>query len=206
MLNDDLNGTVGISENNSTLCESIVAVNENAKFNNGGVGYQKTPCSSTVKFYQMLSVNDDPSIHLIKDGNLKVKDERRQMASTLVRNLASHVAAVCYANFIAVPEKWSAPKGLPNGSRKLIEIMKNVTGAHFKPVLPAFLLNEDCSSQYYFSGSVKNDHANNGWSRVKDTSLEDRGKDAIWTTDTIKNNIGKVVRIKFACGSSAGGF
>ena len=128
------------------------------------------------------------------------------MASMSVRNLASHIAAVSFANFIPVAEKWSAPKGLPVGCTKLLEMLKMVTGSHFKPVFPAFLLNEDCSSQYFFSGTVRNDPANNGWARVKEESYHTRGKDAIWTPDTAKDNICKGIRVKFACGSSAGGY
>ena len=120
------------------------------------------------------------------------------MASMSVRNLASHIAAVSFANFIPVAEKWSAPKALPAGCTKLLEMLKMVTGSHFKPVFPAFLLNEDCSSQYFFSGTVRNDPANNGWARVKEESYHTRGKDAIWTPDTAKDNICKGIRVKFA--------
>ena len=67
-------------------------------------------------------------------------------------------------------------------------------------------MNEDCSSQYYFSGTVKNDHANNGWARVKEDAIKTRNKDAIWTPDSRKDTVCKGIRVKFACGSSAGGF
>ena len=85
-------------------------------------------------------------------------------------------------------------------------MMKSVTGSHFKPVHPAYVLNEDCSSQYYCSGSVKDDHAHNGWSRVKEDSLCARSKDAIWSRDEKKDMVCKGIRVKFACGGSAGGF
>ena len=98
------------------------------------------------------------------------------MAISSLRNLASHVTAVCYANFVPVAEKWSPPKDLPKGCHELIYILKQITGAHFKPIHPAFLLNKDCSIQYYFSGTVRNDPFNNGWSRVKEDSLLTRGK------------------------------
>ena len=92
------------------------------------------------------------------------------MASMSVRNLASHIAAISYANFIPCDSKWHGPKDLPKGCYTLINMIKKVTGSHFKPILPAFLLNEDCTSQYYCSGSLKGDPVNNGWSRVTEES------------------------------------
>ena len=86
------------------------------------------------------------------------------MASTFVLNLVIRTVAVAYATFVHVPEKWQGPKELTRGSKKMIELLKTVTGTHVKPVFPVYLLNEDCSSQYYFSGSIKSDSANNGWS------------------------------------------
>ena len=41
---------------------------------------------------------------------------------------------------------------------------------------------------------------------MKEDTLVARGKDAVWTPDSTKNKIGKVIRVKFACGSSAAGF
>ena len=64
--------------------------------------YLKSPCASTIKLYQVLTVDQDKDLHLVRDGNMKVKDKSRQMASTSVRNLASHVVAVSYANFLPV--------------------------------------------------------------------------------------------------------
>ena len=128
------------------------------------------------------------------------------MASMSVCNLASHIAAVAYANFIPTVKKWDAPRGLPQGCKNLLNIMKRVTGSHFKPILPAFLLNEDSSSQYYFSDSARNDCANSGWSRVKDDSLKTRGKDSLWTTGNNDKHPSSGIRVKFACGGSAGGF
>ena len=128
------------------------------------------------------------------------------MASISVRNLASHIAAVAFVNFIPITEKWDAPKNLPAGAKKMLELLKMVTGSHFKPIFPAFLLNEDCSSQYYFSGSMKNDHSNNGWSHVTETSLERRSTDSMWISDKAQDNVCKGIRVKFACGGSAAGF
>ena len=77
---------------------------------------------------------------------MKIKDQRRQMESTSVSNLARHIAA-----------------DLPQGFRKLLEIIKQMTGGHFVPVQHGYILNDDCSSHYYFSGTAKNDTSNNGW-------------------------------------------
>ena len=74
------------------------------------------------------------------------------MSSTYVRNLASHVDAIAYSNFRPVPEKWNHPKKLSKGATEMIKKIKDVTGTHVKPIHSACLLNEDCSSQYYFLG------------------------------------------------------
>ena len=94
----------------------------------------------------MLAVNDDVNVHLMKGESTKDKDKRRQMTSTSIRNLTSHLAAICYSNFRPVPEKWVGPKKLPIGCAQLLKMMKDITRAHFKPLFPAYILNEDCSS------------------------------------------------------------
>ena len=58
----------------------------------------KAPSIMTTKLYQLLSVNDDEDIHLVNASTTKNKSKRRQMASTSVRNLASHLCAVSYSN------------------------------------------------------------------------------------------------------------
>ena len=85
-------------------------------------------------------------------------------------------------------------------------MIKRATGTHVKPILPAFLLNEDCTSQYYFSGTVKGDPKNNGWSRVTEDSLLSRGTDSVWNDAKIDNKMARSIRVKFACGGSGGGF
>lgn len=101
------------------------------------------------------------------------------MASTSVRNLASQIGAMACAKFIPTPKKWDHSKVLPKGLNLLLQIMKNITVSHFKPISPAYLLNEDCSSQYYFSGLTRNNYMNNGWYRVTTESLVSRNKDII---------------------------
>ena len=146
VLNDTVSNSVGFAEKNGALSTAIVALSEDKKENNGDFGYNKVPCPSTVKFYQLLSVDTSDNIHLVKDSQLKSKDKRRHMASTSVRNMASHIAAISYANFIPCCEKWIGPQGLPRGCKKLLEIMKLATGAHFQLVIPSILLNKDCTS------------------------------------------------------------
>ena len=166
LLNDDLHITVGTAEDDMELSDKIISVKEKQMEKNRQFPHLKKPASSTVQLYQTLSVVNDPDIHLIRQGKIKVKDPRRQMASTSVRNLASHIAAVAYANFIPCAEKWVVPKGLPIGCLKMIDMLKKVTGAHFQPIKPAYILNGDCSSQYYCSGISSGDSGNNKWSRV----------------------------------------
>ena len=112
LLNKGLENTVGVVEDNYDLSTAIVTINEKEKETSGDYIYHKSPCASTIQFYQMLAVNQCEKIHLVKDANVKIKDKRRQMASTSIRNLSSHIAAVAYANFIPVAEKWNPPKGL----------------------------------------------------------------------------------------------
>ena len=73
----------------------------------------KTPAVSTTKLYQLLTYEGDDDIHLINSETAKNKAFFKQMVSTSVRNLASHIAAVAYSNFRPIPEKWNAPKIFP---------------------------------------------------------------------------------------------
>ena len=114
LLNNSVHNSVGLSENNAALCDTLVLVNETNKEKHGDYAYLSNPCPSIVQLYQLLAVAEDDDIHLVRDRKMKVKDKRRQMASTSVRNLASHIAAVAYSNFIPVAEKWVTPKGLPS--------------------------------------------------------------------------------------------
>ena len=92
------------------------------------------------------------------------------MASTSVSNLASHLYTVAYSNFRPTTEKWK-PKNITRGAIELIKMMKDVTGAHLRPLLPTYILNGDCSSQYYFSGTTMIDQGHNSWARVKTKSI-----------------------------------
>ena len=77
------------------------------------------------------------------------------MAFASVRNLASYNDAVSYANFKVSTDKWEYHKLLPKGSKWFLDTVYEVNGAHFKHVPPAYILNVDCTSQYYFIGIQK---------------------------------------------------
>ena len=140
-----------------TLADTVMHIKEKVDIECGSFSPLKTPTVMTTKLYQLLSVNDDEDIHLINALIAKNKDKRRQMASTSVRNLASHLCVVAYSNTRPTTEKWKQPKYLSRGAIELLKLLKNVTGSHFRPMLPAYILNEDCSSQYYFSSTQIND-------------------------------------------------
>ena len=76
----------------------------------------------------------------------------------------------------------------------LLNIVFIVTGTHFKPTLPAYFLNEDYSSQYYFAGNSGKDSQNNSWARV--TTLVNRNKDSIWSSIDSTEGVCKGIRVK----------
>ena len=84
--------------------------------------------------------------------------------------------------------------------------MKDITGTHFKPIFPAFILNEDCSSQYYFAGITLNDTENNRWARVTIDTLLNRNKDSICSNNDTTEGVCKGIRVKYVCGGSAAAF
>ena len=87
----------------------------------------------------------------------------------------------------------------------LLNIVFIVTGTHFKPTLPAYFLNEDYSSQYYFAGNSGKDSQNNNWLRVKTELLVNRSKDSIWSNIDSTNELCKGIHVKYACGGSDAG-
>ena len=83
---------------------------------------------------------------------------------------------------------------------------EDVTVSHFKPIFLAFILNEDCSSHYYFSDTTLNDKEHNGWARVTTYTLLNRNKDPIWSNNDTTAGICKGIMVKYVCGGSATGF
>ena len=45
------------------------------------------------------------------------------MASTSIRNLMSHIAAIAFAHYRATGTKWEGPKGLGKGAKELLDIV-----------------------------------------------------------------------------------
>ena len=88
-------------------------MHDDSKAECGNHSHRKAPCSETLNFYQLLSVNDDDDIHFVLHDAVKMKDKRCQTAFKSVRNLASHIDAVSYANFKASTDKWEHHKLLP---------------------------------------------------------------------------------------------
>ena len=109
LLSNDLTNTIGYAEGNAELATNIGLLKESLLSERGDHTRVKIPNPETTRFYQALSHIDNPDIHLVKEATAKRKDNRRQMASTSIRNLASHIAAVYCANFCHITEKWVYP-------------------------------------------------------------------------------------------------
>ena len=137
MLNADIDHTIGLATKNK-LSESVLLVKEQIDTECGVFTKLKAPANETTQFYQLLSVRDDDDVHLVKAGSTKNKDKRRQMASTSVRNLGSHLCAISYSNFRPTTEKWHHPKNISRGAKELLKLMKDVTGSHFKPIYKVY--------------------------------------------------------------------
>ena len=65
-LSTTVDNTIEFAENNEGLSDMIDAVNRELKISHGDYHLNKPPCSSTVKLYQLLTVNNDDSMHLVK--------------------------------------------------------------------------------------------------------------------------------------------
>ena len=98
-MNVDIDHTVGLVEKNSKLSENVMILKEKVCTECGVFDKVKTPSNKTTKFYQLLSVQDDDNVLLVKSGSAKNKHKRIQMTSTSVRNYASHLCTVAYSNF-----------------------------------------------------------------------------------------------------------
>ena len=94
----------------------MLYVQEKTDEERGNISSSKTTDMNTIKLYQLILWKDKLDIHLIYYSNAMNKCKRRQMASTSVCNLASHIAAVSYSNFIPALDKCEQPKHVTKGA------------------------------------------------------------------------------------------
>ena len=87
-----------------------------------------------------------------------------------------------------------------------MNIIQAVTCQFVKPINPAFLLNEDCSSQYFYSGIAPNTKKDKSYSKVRVDAIDDRNRSSIWINSDSTEEPCTGIRIKFACGGSAAGY
>ena len=128
------------------------------------------------------------------------------MASTSVRNLLSHICAIAYSNFFPCALRWHEYYKVTKGAQEFMDIIQMVTGTFVQPINPAFLLNEDCSSQYFYSGIAPNRNKDKTYSRVKVDAIDDRNRSSIWINGDSSQEPCSGIRVKYACGGSAAGF
>ena len=72
-----MNKTIWIAKNNSQPVDHIINVNDDYKREYGEYAYQLIPCAEIMKFYQLLTVNDDEDLYLTKQDHSKMKDRCR---------------------------------------------------------------------------------------------------------------------------------
>ena len=75
--NTNVSNKVAHVEINDQLFDTMSHVNEQDKDEHGDYGYLSTQCPSIIQFYQLLFMNDNNNMHLVKYQKMKVKDTRR---------------------------------------------------------------------------------------------------------------------------------
>ena len=165
-LNNSLS-TVGYAEGVDGLKVAMLDGIQTKQDERNMMKYSKSPCKSTLMLYQAKATLIDNGVSLVKTKYTMNKTSRRQMASTSVRNLMSHIGAVAYSNFYPCATRWSSFYKVSKGAQEFMDLIQTVTGTFVQPINPAFLLNEDCSSQYFYSGIAPNTNKDKSYSRVK---------------------------------------
>ena len=205
LLNKSLN-TIGYAETASGLQDTLMSTISKQSELRGKLEAPKIPCAQTIDHYHTKAALNDTTVSMVKTRYTMNKTSRRQMASTSVRNLGSQVGAVAYSNFKVCVKRWDGYYKVSKGAQECIDIIQKVTGTFVEPINPAFLLNEDCSSQYFYSGVAPNSNKDKSYSRVKVESIEDRNRSSIWINSDSSEEPCSGIRVKFACGGSAAGF
>ena len=147
-----------------------------------------------------------PIISLIIDNSTMHKMSRRQMASTAILNLTSHIDAVSYSNFTPRSNNWPKYKHVSDGAKDSIIVIKKVTGTNFEPINTTFLLNEDYSSQYYYAGVVSQMSKDDSYYQIETKRVDDHNRRYMWTKSKSHNEIVSGIIVNFACGDSVTGY
>ena len=168
--------------------------------------YTKAPCESTLHLYQAKATSIDEEVSLVKTKYTMNKISRRQMASTSVMNLLSHICAISYSTFFPCVSRWHGYYKVSKGAQEFMDIIQMVTGTFVQPINPALLLNEDCSSQYFYSGIAPNRNKDKSYSRVEVDAIDDRNRSSIWINGGSSEEPCSGIRVKYACGGSAAEF
>lgn len=165
-----------------------------------------TPSRSSLDRYHAKATMLDNNIILVQTAFSMQKTSRRQMASTSFKNLMSHISAVAYSIFSPCVTRWEHFYKASLGAQELMTIIQSVTGVYVKPIHPEFLLNEDCSSRYFFSGKAPNTSKDKSYLSVNVAAIDDRNRSSIWINTDSTEEPCSCIRIKFACGDSAAGY
>ena len=73
LLNADIDQTVGLAKKNSKLSENVMIFKEQVATECGVFNKVRSPSNETTKFYQLLSVQNDDNVHLVKTGSTRAK-------------------------------------------------------------------------------------------------------------------------------------
>lgn len=107
------------------------------------------PCRYTLDLYHTKAKLVDTTISFVKEKYTMNKMSRRQMSFTYMRNIIRLIDTVAYSNFPPCTIRWESYYKVSNGAQEIIDIIKYMTGTYVQPINSTFLLNKDCSSQYF---------------------------------------------------------
>ena len=168
LLNEGIRNHVGKVETRKDLAQSIVAVVDQRYKDQNIERRAKMPSRATQSKYN-LQASIQPGVALTKLSGTRPQGARRQMASTSIRNLMSHILTVGLVHF--VPGKFERPENLSPGAVRFLNLMKEATGIEMKPIYPWQVMNYDASSYYAFLGTLVDDSANDEWVRISEGAI-----------------------------------
>ena len=168
LLNEGIHNHVGKVETRKDLSKAIVAIGDKRYKDQNIDRRAKMPSRTSQKKYN-LKASVQPGVALTRLSGTRPQGARRQMASTSLRNLVSHVLTVGLVHFI--PGKFERPENLSPGAIKFLDLMKEATGIEMKPIHPYQVINFDASSYYAYAGTVVDDSANDEWVRISEGAI-----------------------------------